>query len=337
MSGFIHDASIDKTTIAEIMRVRSEVSADQLFGCFAYATQSGFRSFQLAAGSEFWKSTESRWLFGIDYGRTDPRALREIDKHTNTEVRIHDGQYVVDQDGFLPRRDFHPKVTLVENAGSGARGLVLGSGNFSYNGLQRSVEAGWATVAYQKADIDRYILPVSSAFEALWKTACPLSDIVDDYEGRLTALISSKDAKRPAKTKVQRKAFWIEAGYVTPNRGMDRPGNQVFAPKGFGQFFGLNKAKGGSTLMGAVNFETPVGPKVTKNYRSNDNTMEKLALPMPEQHGFGVYDGKVLLFEPKNNGFFLSAMELDEFESIFGHRLVNVQTMSGGRRFGELV
>lgn len=337
MSGFTHDASLTTTTLSEIMRVRGAVSADRLFGCFAYAYQSGLRSFQLAAGSGFWDSTESRWLFGIDYGRTDPRAAREIDKSANTEVRIYDGKYVVDQDGFSPRRDFHPKVTLVGNASSGAQGLVLGSGNFSHNGLQRSVEAGWATVACQKPDIDRYIRPVSSAFEALWEAACPLGDIVDLYENRRTALIGSKDSKRPAKSKSQRKAFWIEAGYVTPNRGTHRPGNQIFAPKGFGRFFGLSEAKGGSTLIGTISFQTPIGPKVIKNYRENDNTMEKLTLPMPEQHGFGVYDGKVLLFEPKGKGFLLATMELDEFESIYGHRLVNVQTMGGGRRFGELI
>ena len=71
--------------------------------------------------------------------------------------------------------------------------------------------------------------------------------------------------------------------------------------------------------------------------RQNDNTMEKLTLPMPENHGFGVYDGKVLMFEPRNNEFFLNAVELGEFDLVYGHRLANVQKMGGGRRFGELV
>ena len=308
-----------------------------VFGCFAYATQSGFRAFELTVGADFWNNTDSRWLFGIDRGRTDPRALREMAKRPNTKVRIHDGHYVVDQDAFLPRRDFHPKVTFVRNAASGVQGLVLGSGNFSYNGLQRSVEAGWATVASEKADIDRRIAPVSSTFEALWAAACPMTDIIDRYEQRLGELITSRDQVRSVKSKMQRQAFWIEAGYVTPNRTWPRPGNQIFAPSGFRKFFGLGKAKASSTLIGAITFETPVGPNVTKNYRENDNAMEKLALPFPEQHGFGVYDGKVLTFQPSGNKFLMNALELDEFEAVYSHRLANVGVMNQGRRFGELV
>lgn len=336
MTGFTHEASVATTTLSEITKVREALSADRIFACFAYATQSGFRAFELGVGEHFWKTTKSRWLFGIDYGRTDPRALREIAKCANSEVRIFDGHYVVETEGFLPRRDFHPKVMLVENAASGAQGLVLGSGNFSYNGLLRSVEAGWATVATTKKEIDRDILPVSSSFEALWKAACPLGEIIDPYETRLADLISSRDTKRVVKSKAQMSAFWIEAGHVTKNRGTDRPGNQIFAPNGFRRFFGLNKAKSGSTLIGTITFETSVGPTVTKNYRENDNGMEKLTLPTPEQHGFGVYDGKVLIFKPNHSGFLTSAIEFDEFEAVYGHRLANVQTMTGGRRFGEL-
>lgn len=337
MTGFTHESSLNKTTLSEIMRIRSVLAADRLFGGFAYATQSGFRAFQLAAGESFWASTESRWLFGIDYGRTDPRALREISKRPNTEVRIYDGDYVVDRTGFLPRRDFHPKVTLLGNGNSGAQGLVIGSGNFSYNGLQRSVEAGWATFSSKKPEIDEYILPVKSAFQTLWDAASPVGHVIDAYEARLTELINRRDAARAATSPSTGKAFWIEAGHVTPNRGANRPGNQIFAPKGFGKFFGFGKASSGSTLIGTITFETPAGPNVKKNYRDNDNTMEKLGLPMPEQHGFGVYDGKVLIFERNGKNFRMIAIELDEFDAAYGHRLSNVQTMSGGRRFGELI
>jgi len=252
-------------------------------------------------------------------------------------VRIYDGRFVVAQDAFLPRRDFHPKVTFVKNAASGAQGLVLGSGNFSDNGLRRSVEAGWAAFASKKADIDRQIAPVNSAFEALWATACPMSEIIDAYERRLGELISSRDQARSINLEESRRAFWIEAGYVTPNRTWPRPGNQIFAPSGFRRFFGLSKTKANSTLIGAITFTMSVGPDVTKNYRENDNKMEKLTLPFPEQHGFGVYDGKVLVFQPTGNKFLLNALESDEFEAVYSHRLANVGVMNQGRRFGELV
>lgn len=336
MTGFAHTPS-GTTTLSEIARVRATISPDRFFGCFAYATQSGFRAFELSVGADFWSKTRSRWLFGIDYGRTDPRALREIAKRANTEVRIFDGQFVVNQTGFSPRRDFHPKVAMMENATNIVRGIVLGSGNFSNNGLRLSVEAGSAVIATKTADFKEHIEPVRSVFEALWKKACPLDDIVADYEKRLTDLVDSRDTTRSAKATSQTKGFWIEAGYVTPNRGHDKPGNQIFAPKGFGAFFQLKKVKSSSTQIGEIIFVTETGPAVTKNYRENDNGMEKLGLPTPEDHGFGVYDGKVLIFRPKGKRFLLAAVELEEFELVYGHRLANVLKMSGGRRYGEFI
>lgn len=336
MSCFAHDLS-GTTTLSEIARVRLAISADEFFGCFAYATQSGFRIFELSVGEDFWLKTKSRWLFGIDYGRTDPRALREIAARANTEVRIFDGRFVVDRSGFSPRRDFHSKVAMMRNATTKVHGVVLGSGNFSNNGLRRSVEAGAAVISKNKAHLDEHITPIRSVFEELWKGACPFDDIVDSYEDRLTALISSRDAARPDKASGLYRGFWIQAGYVTKNRGHDKPGNQIFAPSGFRKFFGLKKGKNTSTQIGAITFETEVGPNVTKNYRENDNGMEKLALPKPEDHGFGVYDGKVLVFERKAKTFLVSAVELEEFDLVYGHRVANVRKMTGGRRFGELI
>lgn len=130
MSGFAHNLASGTTTLSEIKRVQVAISANKFFGCFAYATRSGFRAFELSVRKNFWSETKSRWLFGIDYGKTDPRALREIADRANTEVRIFDGLYVVGRVGFFPRRDFHPKIAMMENTVSDKQGVVLGSGNF---------------------------------------------------------------------------------------------------------------------------------------------------------------------------------------------------------------
>ncbi|MFM2044700.1 MAG: hypothetical protein RLY86_3276 [Pseudomonadota bacterium] len=337
MSGFAHDIATGTTTLSEILRVQATISADRFFGCFAYATQSGFRAFELGVTKSFWSKTESRWLIGIDYGRTDPRALREIAKRANTEVRVYDGRFVVEREGFVPRRDFHPKVAMMESATADRSGVVLGSGNFSYNGLRRSVEAGSAFICTTESEFKSLLRPVKLVFEDLWRQATPLDEIIKKYESRLAALVKSKDSKRVAVAKIPTKGFWIEAGYVTKNRGSRKPGNQIFAPHGFRDYFGIKKGKTKSTLIGKITFEFDVGPAVTKNYRDNDNGMEKLTLPFPEEHGFGVYDGKVLVFEKKGRGFLLSAIEAKEFELTYGHCLANVRQMNKGRRFGELV
>lgn len=336
MSCFAHNQVSGTTTLSEILRVRAAILADDFFGCFAYATQSGFRTFELSVGKDFWSTTRSRWLFGIDYGRTDPRALREIADRMNAEVRVFDGRFVVDRIGFAPRRDFHPKIAMMKNANTQVQGVVVGSGNFSNNGLRRSIEAGATSISTTEAG-DECINSVRLVFEELWRGACPLDDIANSYEDRLTALIGSRDTTRSSNAAGPIRGFWIEAGYVTKNRGQEKPGNQIFTPNGFRNFFGLKKGKDTSTYIGEITFKTETGPRVTKNYRENDNGMEKLTLPMPEDHGFGVYDGKVLVFEPEGEHFVLAAVELEDFDLVYGHRLANVKKMAGGRRFGELI
>jgi hypothetical protein len=325
--------------MSELLRVYTDLSPDKFFGCYAYATLSGFRAFELAVGGDFWRSTSSRWLFGIDYGRTDPRALREIAQRENTTVRIYDGAWIVDQKGFLPRRDFHSKVAVMENAESKTTGMVLGSGNFSYNGLKRSVEAGAVFIADSEKRVTEQIAPVKQPFEDLWAKASPLKEIINIYEVRKAQQRVEADSRKPKTAVEPKSAFWIEAGYVTKNRGENKPGNQIFFPRGFRDFFGLgkNKTEAKNDIIGQVTLEATTGSAVTNNLRLNGNSMEKMSLPIPETHGFGVYDGKVLVFEPTKGAFLISVFESIEFEELYGHRVTDVKRMHGGRRYGGII
>ncbi|MCK0129233.1 hypothetical protein [Erythrobacter sp. F6033] len=335
MTAFAHDFDDDVSTLSELRRMADSLSPSEFLGCYAYARQSGFRAFDLAFGTDFWNDTSSRWLFGIDYGRTDPRALRAISDQANTEVRIFDGNWVLEQEGFQPRRDFHAKIAFMK--GQEGTAIVLGSGNFSYNGLRRSIEAGASLFSVTSAD-PPVLGNAKQRFEELWTVSTPLEDILEQYEFRLAASKSEKDSKVPkGKAKVTNR-FWIEAGYVTKNRGNDKPGNQIFFPKGFHTFFGLKGKKNPkkNSIIGSVTFRTPVGDDVTNVLRFNRNGMEKISLPMPETHGFGVYDGKVLVFERSSKGVLMNALEAQEFENLFGSKIHNVMQMTGGRRYGAI-
>ena len=79
-------------------------------------------------------------MFGIDYGRTQPQALRFMCEKENTNVRIFDGPWVLDQNGFIPRRDFHAKMALLINPEAVRFGMVIGSGNFSSNGMMITLQ-----------------------------------------------------------------------------------------------------------------------------------------------------------------------------------------------------
>lgn len=259
MTSFIHNRDLNITTLSELVRIHNSLQPDEFFGCYAYATQSGFRAFELAFGDDFWLSTSSRWLVGIDYGRTDPRALREILKRANTEVRVFDGAWVVDQEGFAPRRDFHAKVAIMQNTEAKISGIVSGSGNFSYNGLKRSVEAGVSLIAKSDQKLQKHISPVKDPFEKFWESSTPILDILDTYEARKKISASESDSKKP---------------------------------------------KGNAK---------------------------------PETHGFGVYDGKVLVFERIGGSFLMQTFELMEFETLFANLVVKVRKMNRGRRYGAIV
>ena len=65
--------------------------------------------------------------------------------------------------------------------------------------------------------------------------------------------------------------------------------------------------------------------------------MEKLSLPIPEAHGFDIYDGKILVFHRAEGGrFVMRALEADDFETAFGDRLSEVRVMTSGRRYGHI-
>ena len=338
---FIHTDQASTTTLSEIKRLHAVVGTADFFGIFAYATQSGVASFDLEMGGDFWVNTPSRWLFGLDYGRTQPQALRLMCDKLNAEVRVHDGVWVVGQKGFVPRRDFHAKMSILLNPATACTGLVIGSGNFSSNGLRRSIEAGASVYVDDAAGYEVCLKTSVDAAEALWQGAVPVTDLLDQYEKNWTALfpVPVEDGLAvPPQQPGAATAFWIEAGYVTKNRGPDRPGNQIDLPRGMGRYFGFDYPNElpPNTFIGVINFRTPIGDPASNNLRLGNNMMEKVSLPIPETHGFDLYDGKVLIFQKDEDGFFLIALEQDDFDRAFSMRVSEVRVMGSGRRYGRI-
>lgn len=341
-STFIHSEVDAPTTLSEIGRVHEWVEPNDFFGFYAYATSSGVASFDNEIDSDFWAKTPSRWLFGIDYGRTQPQALRKICEKENSEVRVFDGAWVIDQEGFMPRRDFHAKLSIQSNVPVGRFGMVLGSGNFSSNGLRRSIEAGSSFCVSGAAEYARTIEASMNIANDLWDKATPLLEILDIYEERWRDSISGGAEEGQGEENDDRgpkDIFWIEAGYVTKNRGVSRPGNQIDFPRGMSRYFGFNSSEDQdvNTVIGAITFETPIGDSVTRNLRLGNNQMEKITLPIPETHGFDIYDGKILVFQASGENYVMRALEAEDFEKSFCDRLSEIRVMGSGRRYGHIV
>lgn len=338
LSTFLHRDQNSPTTLTEIQRALDWATPEAYFGLYAYATQSGSSAFNLAMPPSFWTQTPSRWLFGLDYGRTQPQALRLIADKPNANVRVHDGAWIVDQSGFLPRRDFHLKLSILSNHTLGRFGMVVGSGNFSSNGLRKSIEAGSCLCTDVGSEYQSSIHNIAILAEELWAAATPLSEVLDLYEERWKADFSAVTAE--AENELPRSdTFWIEAGYVTQNRGPDRPGNQIDFPRGMSKYFEFNPPEdlAKNSVIGSITFEAPSGDVVSRDLRLGNNLMEKISLPIPETHGFDIYDGKVLVFKRSGDRFKMWALEADDFLTAFGNRLHSVKAMGSGRRYGQIL
>lgn len=335
---FIQSIDDHPTTLSELQRVHEWADTERFLGLYAYATQSGAIAFDIAFGSDFWEEVPSRWLFGIDYGRTQPQALRFMIERPNAEVRIHDGAWVVERDGFLPRRDFHMKTGFLINEAETRFGMVVGSGNFSSKGLRQAAECGASFRAETSIEFEETFRSAFGAAEDLWEAATPVEEILDLYEERWkeSAALEAAGIDAPLPNYDEVETFWIEAGYVTRNRGPNRPGNQIDMPRGMNRYFGFNALDNlpVNSVIGNVTFGPPAGGLVSNNLRLGNNMMEKISLPIPETHGFDMYDGKVLVFSPQNGRFRMWALEATDFEAAFGHRLAAVRVMGSGRRYG---
>ena len=337
---FLHADADAPTTLSELLRLHQWAETTEFFGLYAYAVNSGAVAFDIKFGTTFWNDVPSRWLFGIDYARTQPKALRFMLERPNTEVRIYDGEWLVEREGFVPRRDFHMKTAFLLNEEEMRFGMVVGSGNFSSNGLRRSVECGASLRTTTVAEFDASLRPALDMARTVWDEATPADDIIDLYEDRWDAALQAvEEHEEHVPDYEQIELFWIEAGYITRNRGLNRPGNQVDMPRGMNRYFGYDAPQdlARNSVIGPITFEPPLGNRVTNNLRLGNNMMEKISLPIPETHGFDMYDGKVLVFAPKEGRFRMWALEPDDFDTAFKHRLAGVKMMASGRRYGHII
>lgn len=337
---FFHQGPNPKTTLSELGRLRNLVEPTEALSLFAYATQSGLAAFDLEFGSNFWLNTATRWLFGIDYGRTQPKAIRALCEKPNATVRVYDGSWVVNQAGFLPRRDFHPKASFLIHPDLGKIGVVAGSGNFSSNGLRKSVEAGTSIFLDLNSGDTNVAEHGLEAANEFWEAATPAELVLETYENRWISSFSRSENELDEQTEIPgaKDIFWIETGYVTQNRGQGRPGNQIDLPRGMSKYFGMNPPEDLplNSTIGPITFLTPTSGPVERNLRLGNNSMEKITLPIPETHGFDIYDGKVLVFRRSGTTFILNALEAADFEATFGDRLSTVMSMGSGRRYGHI-
>lgn len=308
------------------------------FAAFAYVTDSGVAQVSTHLGPVLGTSRGCRWLFGLDYGRSHPTALRKLAKIGKSTIRIHDGAYITQSKAFVPRVSFHLKTALTLQKTGRPCKQIVGSGNLSASGLLTGIEAG---CVIDCADVDQeHADALMAVLEKMWEDSTPLDDVIDDYEAQYEEIIQPKVFVPKSKAiSVDTELFWIDVGYVTKNRGQNRPGNQFDLPRGSHVLLGVKKVKNPelNSILANLNIRTPAGTVVERRLRYGNNAMEKLTLPIPEQNGYECYDGKILTFRVEGGEVILNAFEHDDFFQIYGKRISSCNEMQSGRRFGTVL
>ncbi len=307
------------------------------FGVFAYVTDSGVAQLTTYLGDYLGGGRSCRWLFGFDYGRSQPTAIRKIAELGLGDIRIYDGEYVVQAKGFTPRSIFHLKTAMTFLDNGDPCKQIVGSGNLSASGLLYGIEAG-CVIDYTTIDQDYGILLVDE-LEELWAQATPFEIVIDEYEQKYSELALYTVNAGLEGTLGGTQLFWIDVGYVTKNRGVDRPGNQFDLPRGSHVYLGIDENNNPplNSILGELRFRTPTDEVVERFLRYGNNSMEKLTLPIPEKFGYQSYDGKILVFEVGEDEVFLNALELDDFLRLYSKYISSSISMQSGRRYGTIL
>lgn len=287
----------------------------------AYATFSGVRLLREQTRIEAIVSVDKRFLIGIDWFRSEPAALEALAALRNSQVRIVDGEYLVDSRLCRPRRTFHPKAYFI---GGQADLLIVGSANLSANGLARSIELSLTTGA--NADI----VPFKAWFDDTWQGAALWSRI----RGRYSSLYEAAKVREhvvtedddivdprvlslrwvtPERLRILRAAqhLWVDVGGLHNRDLQGLPGTDLQFTQMTRVFFGRPATiVPGNSPLGEVRLTmTGAQPQIRPMKFNKSSSMDRLSLPIPGERGWPPkYDYETILFSKASDGSY--AVEL---------------------------
>lgn len=283
----------------------------------AYASVGGVRVLlSQVSSAPSWERSTKRFLVSMDSGFTEPDALLALSRLPNSEVRIPNATDVLKSTALRPARPFHPKAYLFRGATSSMlSALVVGSANLTASAMSTGAEVVTAQFGRRNADVGTFL----DWFEDAWDRAVPLSLVLDEYRrkrplrgGRppsaedqdraatvytpppgVAVAVRGPDAARLSTAK----AYWIEAGRLSRNRGPTLPGNQLDTPRGARVFFGFTPVDvPRNHIFGEIELRYDTGVYDRYSVRFGNNQMDKVNLPVPGAAGPTTYDGEILLF-----------------------------------------
>ena len=301
------------TTTIERIRKSLTKNTKSIDFAVAYARQSGTDILTTTTSVDHLQC-KKRFLVGIDWFRSDHRAIDALAGLSKSQVKVFDGQFLVSSNGCRPRKSFHAKSYLFGNSPSS---LILGSSNLSRNGLCTSVELCIETA--EKKLVAEYC----GWFRKQWSDATDWNTIrkryikkYEDADHRELIFAEDEDDDSnvfsirwvtPERLRMLRtmRNLWIDVGR-THNRGKGKPGEQLQFAQMTRVFFGCRAEKtSGNADLGWYTFTMPNATPENRPLRYNGNTMDVLSLPVPGSGGWPAsYENQTLLFTKQSDGTF---------------------------------
>ena len=310
---------IKQPAVTTLERIRRSLTMDTQSVDFAvaYARQSGTDILMKSTPINELQC-KKRFLVGIDWFRSDYRAIDALAELPKSQVKIFDGKFLVSSVGCRPRESFHAKSYFFCSANPS---LIVGSSNLSRNGLCTSVELCIET--YDKKVIADY----SFWYHEKWNQATAWKLVRTKYiqlyeESDHRELVFAEDeddessilsvrwitVERLRQMRTARN-LWIDVGR-THNRGKNKPGEQLQFAQMTRVFFGCAAVRvSGNADLGWYTFTMPGAAPATRPLRYNGNAMDVLSLPVPDADGWPAsYENRSLLFTKQKDGRFQITM-----------------------------
>jgi hypothetical protein len=316
-------SAFDEIVDQRVCRVRWAMAYSTLRGCQRLVARVSER-----IGLQRWEQSEKIFVTSIDFGLTEPAALRYLAALPASHVFVSNSAHRFTP-GFMPDEAYRPKVYLFDS--EDRVGYVVGSANLTDSGLLSNSEvvaAGYET-------------PSNAIWDNLWQEIIRGSDpiteqLITEYETRrrastLRQVNPEPLPQQPNITASQQAVFWdaVTTGRISPRRfdhfwvrggSMSSGGshNQLELPRGANLFFGFNFSNYGSA------HRTIGSPIITlRAHRWTDrpltwhghNRMERINLPTQYQGGFD-YRDRAILFRRHPDGFEINAVPWNDSEAI---------------------
>lgn len=337
----------------------------------AYASAAGVQLLDEVVADARWERSSKRFLVSIDFGITQPRALDQIARLPNAEVRVPNAFEVLASPHLIPRSTFHAKAFVFRGASwNEPCATVVGSANLTASALATGSEVvvsqSWS--GRPSRSERRHLQPLKNTlawFDDAWVSSIPWQDIRDAYREvyrgkprprrppeertdavkRYLAPTAGPDIPRALTVQLaSARCLWIHTGAIPKNRGPEKPGNQLDTPRGTRVFFGFGSERvPRNHIFGNIEMRVrrPGNQFVDRSVRFGNNEMDKVNLPIPEQNNIDSYDHSYVVFtrlDPTAESASRFELDVTDERAIAALKSTAVNSvdlsMASGRKYG---